>query len=68
MALNFRLSPDGRIREESEQGQRGTKGRIKGEEETGCIWPLLGQFISVFVYYIVFIHYTPLVRLFMSSC
>lgn len=51
MALKFKLSPDGRIRKESEQGQRGKavrhKGQDKGGRETGWTWPLRGQFISI---------------------
>lgn len=31
MALKFKLSPDGRIRKESEQGQRGEAVRHKGQ-------------------------------------
>lgn len=49
MALKFKLSPDGRIRKESEQGQRGLAVRRKGqsrEEKTGWTRPLLMQFIS----------------------
>ena len=35
MALKFKLSPDGRIRRESEQGQRGKAVRQKGQDKGG---------------------------------
>ena len=33
MALKFKLSPDGRIRKELEQGQRGEAVRHKGQDK-----------------------------------
>lgn len=35
MALKFKLSPGGRIRKESEQGQRGKAVRHKGQDKGG---------------------------------
>lgn len=64
MALKFKLSPGGRIRKKSEQGQRGKAVRHKGQDKGGRRQAGVGLCLdSLYPYE----YYTPLLKPFMSS-
>lgn len=63
MALKFKLSPDGRIRKESEQGQKGEAVRHKGQDKEEKEARLGLCLYSSYPYE----YYILLLRLFMSS-